>query len=113
MKVFLEPFARNDKKEKLAGADDEESTEEVEDTKSKKDKAKSEKKKKLPYLELKLDNFSESILDSEKAALVFFISNDYNITKELSYFNQLVKKLKGPVNVGVFNITSNNSDEVK
>lgn len=51
----------------------------------------------MPYLELNDENFNELILENEKAALVFFVSNNTNLSKDVKFFDRVLKEISGPL----------------
>jgi hypothetical protein len=67
--------------------------------------------RKKPYSELYTErHFNTHILDTEKAALVFFISGSSNVTAEVPLFDRIFKLTNGPLKVGVFFVNESSPD---
>ena len=107
MRQFLNEFARSEKK---SAPEDPKKKDSKKKESSSDDDSSSNRRQKKPYSEI-YDHrqFTSKILDSEKAALTFFVLNN-NSTSDVPLFDKILKEVKGSLNVGVYYINSSSPD---
>lgn len=59
-----------------------------------------------PYLEIRADNFTKVVIETEEPFLVYFttLGEEALLKTEYKYFAKLAREIEGAINLGVYRI---------